>query len=1023
MNVVGQKERATQDRVLKLFTDALGYEGLGSRAHADNRNIDPDTLTAWLLARHGGRGPGPPGRPPPSSRRTAANATLTPFDRNRAVYDLLRYGVKLKPDVGENTVTVHLIDWKQPLANRFAVAEEFAVAGAGPKAAAKRPDVVLLVNGIALAVLELKRSTVDVAEGIRQQIDSQRPEYIGPFFSTVQYVMAGNDTQGLRYGTTGTPERYYLQWVEDGPAALNPLDRHLTQVCRKERLLELIHDFVVFDCGTKKLSRHNQYFGVTAARGSVRRREGGIIWHTQGSGKSLTMVWLARWIRENVTDARVLLVTDRTELDEQIEKVFLGVNEQIVRAASGADLVARLGAAKPWLLCSLVHKFGGKGPNADLAEFATAVKKAAPPGFRPMGNLFVFVDECHRTQSGDLHRAMTALLPDAVLIGFTGTPLLKADKARSVETFGPYIHTYKFHEAVRDRVVLDLRYEARDIEQSLTSQKKVDEWFEAKTRGLTDHARGKLKARWGTLKQVLSSRDRLQRIVNDILLDLAQRPRLADGRGNALLVSGSIAQACKLYDLFAATDLRGKVAIVTSYRPDAAPKGEDSGEALAERLAMHQTYRKMLADWFGEPEDQAVGKVELFEKQAKTRFKDQPGQLKLLIVVDKLLTGFDAPPATYLYIDKSMRDHGLFQAICRVNRLDGDDKEYGYVVDYKDLFKSLAGAVEDYTGEAFDGFDPEDVSGLLADRLRTAKERLDDALLAARALCEEFDLADADAGRRHFVGDGPDGLKASEPRRPKLYKLVPDLLRAYAAVAGEMAEAGYSASAAATIKGEVARFEALHAEVKAASGDAIDLKLYDPAMRHLIDTYIRAAESERLTAFEDLTLVQLLVERGPQAVAEALPAGLAESEGAVAETIENNVRRAIVDETPVNPKYYAAMSALLDALIAQRRADAITYAEYLRRVAELAKGIGTPGGGGYPSDMTRPGLRALYDNLERDADLAGRVDAAVRASRQDDWRGHRVKTLKVRNALRPVLGDDEAELDRVMDLVASQRDY
>ncbi len=282
---------------------------------------------------------------------------------------------------------------------------------------------------------------------------------------------------------------------------------------------------------------------IRASQDHVRRREGGIIWNTQGSGKILIMVWLAKWIREHVTDPRVLIITDRTELDEQIERVFFGVNEEIYRTKSGADLIAKLNATPPWLLCSPVHKFGGKEDGeevGDIPEYIAEVKKALPVGFKAKGDLYVFVDECHRTQSGALHDAMKAILPNAMFIGFTGTPLLKADKQRSIEVFGRYIHTYKYDEAVKDGVVLDLRYEARDIDQNITSQAKIDQWFEAKTKGLTDLAKAQLKQRWGTMQKVLSSQDRLEKIVADILMDMETRDRLKSGHGNALLISGSI---------------------------------------------------------------------------------------------------------------------------------------------------------------------------------------------------------------------------------------------------------------------------------------------------------------------------------------------------------------------------------------------------------------------------------------------------------------------------------------------------
>ena len=407
--------------------------------------------------------------------------------------------------------------------------------------------------------------------------------------------MAGNDTEGLHYGVIGTPEKYWLRWKEADahPAAGdNPLLRELSQLCSKDRLLEIVHDFMVFDAGVKKICRHNQFFGVRAAQERVQRREGGIIWHTQGSGKSLTMVWLAKWIREHVSNGRVLIITDRTELDEQIEKVFKGVNEDIHRTKNGADLVGTLNTGDEWLICSLIQKFGAS-EEGDMDAFLKDIQNHLPKAFHARGEIFVFVDECHRTQSGKLHEAMKALLPNALLIGFTGTPLLKADKRRSIETFGPYIHTYKYDEAVDDGVVLDLRYEARDIDQDITSQAKIDQWFDVKTQGLTDVAKAQLKQRWGTMQNVLSSRDRLEKIVADILLDMETRDRLKSGHGNAMLVSGSIYSACRYFEMFQQTGLAAKCAIVTSYRPAPADiKGEETGEGLTEKLVQYGTLQK-----------------------------------------------------------------------------------------------------------------------------------------------------------------------------------------------------------------------------------------------------------------------------------------------------------------------------------------------------------------------------------------------------------------------------------------------
>ena len=319
------------------------------------------------------------------------------------------------------------------------------------------------------------------------------------------------------------------------------------------------------------------------------------------------MVWLAKWIRElrNV-DGRVLIVTDRTELDEQIAMVFKGVDEDIYRTKSGADLEKALRDPAKSLICSLVHKFGSS-EEGNIDQYVSDLRSHISGGLRPPGEIFVFVDECHRTQSGKLHKAMKAILPDATLIGFTGTPLLRADKQLSIEIFGPYIHTYKYDEAVDDGVVLDLCYEARDIDQDITSESKIDQWFDIKTKGLSDLARAQLRQRWGTMRKVTSSLDRIRKIVDDILIDMETRDRLKSGRGNAMLVSDSVYAACRFFEAFRETELKDRCAIVTSYSPAAGDiKGEETGEGLTEKLLKYDVYRKMLADYFDEPAGKAM---------------------------------------------------------------------------------------------------------------------------------------------------------------------------------------------------------------------------------------------------------------------------------------------------------------------------------------------------------------------------------------------------------------------------------
>lgn len=1036
MSKVGQIERATQNRIVQLFQQQLKYRYLGNlEKEEDNSNVDETILTAFLTKK--GYSPALIAKALFEFKKAVTiNTSDDLYQANKAVYSILRYGLPVKEEAGQNKETVYLIDWKNASENDFAIAEEVTIKGQFKK----RPDIVIYINGIALGVLELKRSTVSVSEGIRQNNDNQKHLFIKPFYTTIQLVMAGQDVEGLRYAAIDTAEKYYLKWKEvseefnpndkylleltrplreQAGKADNQLDKKIIEFLNKDRLLEVLHDFVVYDRGQKKFCRPNQYFGLKAAQENIRLKEGGIIWHTQGSGKSLTMVWIAKWVREHNPNARVLIITDRDELDKQIEKVFKGVDEEIVRTKSGADLIAKLNDTKPWLLCSLIHKFGNK-EEADYDSYLEELKNSLPKDFKPKGDFYVFVDECHRTQSGDLNKAMRQLLGDnALFIGFTGTPLLHSDKKKSIEIFGKYIHTYKFDEAVKDGVVLDLRYEARDIEQKITSLDKIDFWFDSKTKGLTDFAKTELKQKWGTMKKVFSSVGRLQKIVADILLDMETKERLQNGRGNAILVSGSIYNACRYYQLFQDAGFK-KCAIVTSFAPTHSDiKGEETGEGYTEKLMQYEIYQKMLN-----------GKTsEDFEDEAKKRFIDEPAQMKLLIVVDKLLTGFDAPSATYLYIDKSMRDHGLFQAICRVNRLDGDDKDYGYIIDYKDLFGSLETAVDDYTSEAFDAYDKEDVEGLLTDRLKKGKERLDDALEAIKALCEPVVPPKGTKEYiAYFCGDtqNKDDLKDSEPKRVALYKAVIALIRAYAGIADEMEEAGYKPAEIEAIKADLKHYESVRKEIQLASGDWVDLKQFEPAMRHLIDSYIGAEESKKVSAFDDFSLVELIVENGKDAL-DKLPKSIRENKEAMAETIENNLRKVIIEESPTNPIYYEKMSVLLDELIKLRNEEAERYEEYLKKIVDLAVKVKKPETSNeYPSSINTQAKRALYDNLDKDETLSIVMDEAVIYGKHDNWEGNPTKEKHLKNkVVKPVLEEykKSEKLDPIFEVIKQQKDY
>ena len=1006
-----RKERETQNRVIELFTKTLHYTYLGNLEEEENSNIRAEDLKTWLMKSHYSE----------SNvnkaifdlqKKSALSSQDDLYSVNKEVYSILRYGIKVNDEKTGKPQTIRLIDWENPLNNTFSIAEEVTV----KEKNTKRPDIVIYVNGIALGILELKRGGVSVAEGIRQNLDNQEHRFIRPFFSTIQVVMAGNDSQGLYYGTVKTPEKFYLKWKEDGheySLDKNILDQHLVQFCEKSRFLEIIHDFIAFDAGIKKLCRPNQYFGIKSAQEFIRRREGGIIWHTQGSGKSLTMVWLAKWIREHHENARILIVTDRLELDEQIDKVFTAVDEKIKRVRKGSDLLSVLNQTEPWLICSIIHLFGGNEKGDDMSEFIQSLKKS--DDFSPKGNFFVFIDECHRTQSGDLHKAMKEIIPDAMLIGFTGTPILKSDKKKSIEVFGPYIHTYKFNEAVKDGVVLDLLYEARDIDQRINNQQGVDAWFERITRNMNELPKAELKKKWGTIQKILSSRDRLQKVANDIYVDFHMKPRLCDGRGNALLVARSIYEACRYYSIFQELGFKN-CAIITSYSMGLEMvKGETTGAGETEKQEQYEIYEKMLNGRNRED----------FEKNVKKMFIDQPANMQLLIVVDKLLTGFDAPSCTYLYIDKEMRDHGLFQAICRVNRTESDDKEFGYIVDYQNLFDSLNKSISDYTSDAFDQYDAEDVQGLLVDRLEKSKENLDDAIETVEQLTRNVEPPkQIEEYIKFFIVNSTDRdvLKEYEDKRLTFYLAVVSLIRAYNNIAPEMEEAGYSKAEIERIKQIVTEYSELRESLKNASGDYIDLKSHEPEMRRLLDMYVSADPSRSLSMLGDRSLLEVISHSGINEATEKLPDSIKNNKNAIAETLEANMRKVIIQEMPINPIFYGKMSVLLQELIELRKKHSLDYEKYLKEIESLAKQINPENRKNlYPPAIDTVTKQSLFDLLQDETKTLA-LESDISVSIEENWTGNIIKERKVRYAINEHIKDEET-VDKIMDMLRYQDMY
>lgn len=1057
-------EREYQNGVVKAFVDKLGYTYLGNLQYAKkatvnslgkkNSPIIEPALKSFLKK----MGYSEYAITAAVSRlKEAARLTDAKYvnlaDTNNAVTGTLISGVSVKPSPEENEIDVMFFDFEKPENNDFTIAEE--VSFIDPLTTVNsRPDIVVYVNGIALCVIELKRSIVSLDEGIRQHLSNER-DLIPSFFTTTQFTVAARHAPhrelageekvadgmyGFKYATLGTPQEFWCPWKRDTNRTGIVLsdEESFADFFSKEQFLFLFRYGIVADGGIKKVMRPHQYHALRAAEPRLQAKASGVIWHSQGSGKSLTMVWLAAYIKDNFEDPRVVVITDRTELDVQLSGDFSDAGSNLHRATSQQDLLRTLAQGKEWLITTLIHKFGnhsdgnaqiddGRGENKIpldkyLAELRSAIAQQFPNGFKAKGkNIFIFVDECHRTQGGRLHEAMREIMgQDVMLIGFTGTPLLKDAKKNGYNAFrnlselkfGEFIHKYLHKQAVEDKVILDLQYEAREVEQSISQKEKIDEKLEQITAGLSDERKELIRQRWATLEKVYSSADRIERIGYSIIDDMESSGILRQDWANAMLVAGNIYSACKYYDFFQNkcpnTRLRDHVAVVTSYSPtsDDIRKDVTDTEKETQDKYKHDIIRQAYED-AGLKE----GESEKYEAWAKRLFITQPGRMKLLIVVDKLLTGFDAPCATYLYIDKDMRDHTLFQAICRVNRLGTDikdeqgaivshsHKEYGLIVDFKHLFGNIENAITKFNDEngGLGGFDEEDIEGLLEDNIAKNKKRLiaaDKAFNALKAMWTSMNLTNNDLLAEYYITDFD--ADPAEPRRKVLYNITGSLTSSYDNMADFMPRAGFSKEETDYYERQAREAAHINAYIKQRSGDIFDLRNYDPDMRALLDRYLRAEDAETIVeATADFSFLDMIGDSTPdEDIISKAKEQAGGNEKAAAEVIEAKARAVINNSRDRDPEAFLRFSERLQQLLDTLRQNSASFAERMKELVRLIRQARS-GGVSLPEGITTQRQKAYWNNRaacgfsDDDAEAARQVlmaDELVEYKARPDFR-------------------------------------
>ena len=820
------------------------------------------------------------------------------------IYDALMLGKSYLEKLVDGTsksFNLRYIDWEHPENNVFHVTEEFSC-DSWDKQKNARPDIVLFVNGIPFAVIECKAPTVDTEQAIEQMLRNQGKDYIPQLFKFAQIVMATNKN-AVKYATTGTPKNLWCVWREQDAEWQNKLldqyvvgreiteqDRNIVSLLEPGRLLKLTKYFILYDANIKKICRYQQFFAVEEIIKTIQQsdsagnRQGGVIWHTQGSGKSLTMVMVAKYILMEMSrfNPRVVIVTDRKELDKQIAKTFAHTRLSPARATSGKHLIELINKGSADVITSIINKF-------NTVE-SSGLKNASR-------DIFVLIDESHRSNYGSLATKMRVVFPNACYIGFTGTPLMKSEK-NTMEKFGKLIHKYTIKDGVDDHAIVPLIYEGRFVEQNVDDA-NIDLWFDQVTKSLNDAQKTDLKKKWSTIKRLNSTDARIRRIALDIYQHFTEGYKNTGFK--AMLACNYKKDAVRYQQIF--EQLGDITTAVVISAPDMREGADEVDESTDDMVVSF--WNKMMAQY---------GNADDYEDTIKNKFID--GEIDILIVCSKLLTGFDAPRTQVLYIDKELKEHGLLQAIARTNRL-FEGKDFGLIVDYRGLIQKLDSAMEIYSGAGLENYDNEDIHGVIVDvmacvsRLRETYSQLCDIFASVRNKedAEEIEV---------FLADNE--------IRTKFYDALCSFGRALGIVLNS--EKAYTAFD----KQEIDRYNSafifyskVRRSVKRRYADSIDNKEYEKQMQNLLDTHMSVAGIKQITNPVDI-LDRDELEK------ELHELGTTRSK---ADAIVSHMTKSIKVNRDENPAYYDSFSKRIRDTLEEYKNRVISDAEYLARMKSI----------------------------------------------------------------------------------------